>query len=168
MLAGRLQKTGPFGWNGSASSVPEHLHQTFQRLQGAGLQEHELAALDAFLHAMHTPRLRAPAAGSEAQKVARGKEIFQSAEAACASCHRTDDAFIDRTRHDIGSQAKADREAAFDTPTLRFVGATAPYFHDGRYGTLREMLLGHDGKMGRTSHLPPADLEALEAYLKTL
>jgi cytochrome c peroxidase len=168
MLAGRLQKTGPFGWNGSASSVPEHLHQTFQRLQGSGLQEHELAALDAFLHAMHTPRLRAPAAGSEAQKVARGKEIFQSAEAACASCHRTDDAFIDRTRHDVGSQAKADRDASFDTPTLRFVGATAPYFHDGRYSTLHEMLLGHDGKMGRTSHLSPADLDALEAYLKTL
>jgi hypothetical protein len=30
------------------------------------------------------------------------------------------------------------------------------------------MLLGHDGKMGRTSHLTPPDLEALEAYLKTL
>jgi cytochrome c peroxidase len=168
MLAGRLHKTGPFGWNGSSSTVQEHLHQTFQRLRGSGLQEHELAALDSFLHAMHTPRLRTPAPGSEMAKVARGKEIFESADSACATCHRTDDAFIDRTKHDVGSKAKADNETSFDTPTLRFVGATAPYFHDGRYATLREMLLGHDGKMGRTSHLKPADLEALEAYLQTL
>jgi mono/diheme cytochrome c family protein len=168
MLAGRLQKTGPFGWNGSSSTVQEHLHQTFQRLRGSGLQEHELAALDSFLHAMHTPRLRAPAPGSDMAKVARGKEIFESADSACATCHRTDDAFIDRTKHDVGSKAKADNETSFDTPTLRFVGATAPYFHDGRYATLREMLLGHDGKMGRTNHLKPADLEALEAYLQTL
>lgn len=168
MLAGRVQKTGPFGWNGSTSTVPEHLHQTFQRLQGSGLQEHELASLDAFLGAMRTPHLRTPAAGSEAQRVARGKEVFESADAACSTCHRADDAFIDRTKHDVGSKAKADREEHFDTPSLRFVGATAPYFHDGRYGTLREMLLGHDGKMGRTSHLTPPDLDALEAYLKTL
>jgi len=168
MLAGRLRQTGPFGWNGSSDSVQDHLHQTFQRLRGSGLQTHELAALDAYIHTMRTPSVRPAAAGPEAQRVARGKELFESSETACASCHSADKAFIDGAKHDIGSKATADRDANFDTPTLRFVGGTGPYFHDGRYGTLREMLLGHDGKMGRTSQLSAPDVEALEAYLKTL
>ena len=56
----------------------------------------------------------------------------------------------------------------FDTPSLRFVSGTAPYFHDGRYPTLRALLVGSDGKMGHTAKLSPHELDALEAYLRTL
>ncbi|RYE88025.1 MAG: c-type cytochrome, partial [Myxococcales bacterium] len=168
MLAGRLQQTGPFGWNGTSDSVSDHLQQTFQRLRGQGLQPHEVAALDAFVHGMRTPAARVPMTGSaSAQRVARGKEVFESAEAGCASCH-TGGGSVDGTKHDVTSQARADRETTFDTPTLRFVSGTAPYFHDGRYETLRDMLQGHDGKMGHTGHLAASDLDALEAYLRTL
>ncbi len=45
-----------------------------------------------------------------------------------------------------------------------------PYLHDGRAGTLRELLtvFNADDRMGRTSQLKPQDLDALVAYLETL
>ena len=168
MLAGRVKRSGPFGWNGSSETVPQHLHQTFQRLRGRGLEEAEVAALEAYLGALRGPEVRVPEVGPEATRIARGKTLFESGDASCASCHTNGSATTDGQLHDIGSRAKADNEAKFDTPSLRFVGGTAPYYHDGRYRTLRELLVGADGKMGHTSQLNPDDLDALEAYLRTL
>jgi cytochrome c peroxidase len=80
----------------------------------------------------------------------------------------SDGTFTDGNRHDVGSRSRSDPRRSFDTPSLRFVGGTGPYFHDGRYPTLRALLLASDGKMGHTAQLSPHELEALEAYLKTL
>ncbi|HSO31003.1 MAG TPA: hypothetical protein VLT33_00765, partial [Labilithrix sp.] len=70
--------------------------------------------------------------------------------------------------HDVGSKHKFDREASFNTPSLHLVGGTGPYFHDGRYSTLGELLKKSDGTMGRTAHLSAADLDALDTFLRTL
>ena len=59
-------------------------------------------------------------------------------------------------------------KGAFRTPTLREVGQSAPYFHDGRYATLRALLTGSDGNMGHTNHRSSTELDALEAYLRSL
>ena len=66
------------------------------------------------------------------------------------------------------SRAFGDRSAAFVTPTLRFVAGTAPYFHDGRYGTLEALLTDGKGHMGSLDGLAPEDVRALAAYLATL
>jgi hypothetical protein len=52
-----------------------------------------------------------------------------------APCHvpGSDGAFTDKMRHDVGSQSLTDVSKELDTPSLRFVGGTAPYFHDGHY-----------------------------------
>ncbi|HZS40527.1 MAG TPA: hypothetical protein VFF06_27030 [Polyangia bacterium] len=59
---------------------------------------------------------------------------------------------------------------AYNTPSLVGVAATAPYLHDGSAQSLRELLtVGNpNDRMGRTSHLAPADIDALVAYLETL
>ncbi len=167
MLAGRLGETGPFGWNGVSDTVGSHLHHTLQRLRGRGLEKHEVAALETFVGGMRAPTVHVPTAGPEGSRIARGKALFESAETACASCH-TGGGSVDGSSHDVQSKAKADTELKFDTPSLRFVGGTAPYFHDGRYRTLRELLVGSDGKMGHVGHLSAVDVDALEAYLRTL
>jgi cytochrome c peroxidase len=68
----------------------------------------------------------------------------------------------------VGSAAAGERHRTFLAPSLKGIAESAPYFHDGRYATLRDLLKQSDGKMGQTSHLSEADLEALEAYLRTL
>jgi cytochrome c peroxidase len=74
----------------------------------------------------------------------------------------------DNARHDVKSKNAADRADAFNTPTLHFVGGTGPYFHDGRYKTLGDLLKNNNDAMGHTAQLSEDDRDALEAYLRTL
>jgi mono/diheme cytochrome c family protein len=164
MLAGRLEETAPYGWNGAGATVRAHLGHTFERLGGSGLDPREIDALIAYVGAIAAP----PGIAGDAALVRRGAALFASDQAGCASCHAGGGAFTDGAPHDVGSRAQADKDEKFDTPSLRFVGGTAPYFHDGRYPTLRDVLRHADGSMGHTAHLSGADLDALEAYLRSL
>ncbi|MDI1432296.1 cytochrome C peroxidase [Polyangium sorediatum] len=167
MLAGRLAKTAPYGWTGRGDSVEAHLSETFGRLGGAGLARREIDALIAFATALRPPQAEMRD-GTNDVLVQRGKAIFHSTQAGCGTCHHEEGAWTDHTAHDVSSRADADVAATFDTPSLRFVGGTAPYFHDGRYATLRSLLVDSDGKMGHTKHLAKEDLDALEAYMRSL
>src|SRR5262249_35427561 len=142
MLAGRLVGTAPYGWSGGKPGLSPYLAQTFRRLGGRGLAPDDERALIAYIQAIPTPRILGPDKG----RVARGREIFESAQAGCSGCHATD-VFTDGDRHNVASRARADSFAAFDTPSLLFVGGTAPYFHDGRYATLSDLLAGTEGTM---------------------
>lgn len=165
MLAGRLEGTAPYAWSATSERVSEHLEHTVQRLGGSGLSKREMEALAAYCLSMKTYAPPTP----DAVKVAKGKELFNSSQTQCASCHTSgDNVFTDKAKHDVGTQDLTDNQPTFDTPSLRFVGGTAPYFHDGRYKTLHDVLVAKDNSMGHTSQLSPADVDALEAYLKTL
>lgn len=165
MLAGRAPASAPYSWNGNEENLHGHLGNTFDRLSGKGLRSIELDALVTYISQMPAPP--SAAATADKAKVERGRAIFTSREAACSTCH-SGNGFTDGRNHDVGSKHKADRGAAFNTPSLRFVGGTGPYFHDGRYANLRELLTKSDGKMGHTKHLSNGDLDALETYLETL
>jgi DNA-binding beta-propeller fold protein YncE len=165
MLAGRLAGTAPYGWTGAGSDVPGHLAKTFGRLGGTGLKGEDRDALIAYVQSI--PRPNDTAGLSNPELIARGEAIFRSPEAECASCHGGDGRSPDGERHDVKSRAKGDKSRAFDTPSLRFAGGTGPYFHDGRYATLRQLLVDSDGKMGATKHLGENDLVALEAFVRS-
>jgi cytochrome c peroxidase len=67
-------------------------------------------------------------------------------------------------RHQLGRWEKE----PVDTPSLRDVGRTAPYFHDGRYLTLEALLADKDSRMGATASLSDPERAALHAYLESL
>jgi DNA-binding beta-propeller fold protein YncE/mono/diheme cytochrome c family protein len=170
MLAGRMEETAPYGWRGQQKDLPEYLSHTIARLGGYGLEPQALTALEAFVESVPPPP--APAliderAREKDEAVARGRELFFDVEQGCARCH-VDAVGTDKKLHDVGSRAQADDAANFDTPTLRFIGKTAPYFHDGRYATLSELLAAPDSGMGRSAHLSAVDRAALVAFLETL
>ncbi|MGE5145249.1 MAG: cytochrome c peroxidase [Candidatus Eiseniibacteriota bacterium] len=92
----------------------------------------------------------------------RGEALFNKPFAgmggqACASCHVPDALFVDGRRHDVGS------EGAFKTPTLLNARFTAPYFHDGRYATLDEVVAHFDRTFGLK--LRETEQKDLVAYL---
>ena len=64
----------------------------------------------------------------------------------------------------------AEAPVAYNTPALRHLWASAPYYHDGSARDLRALLTsGNKGdRMGKTSHLKPREIDALVAYLQTL
>jgi cytochrome c peroxidase len=170
-LAGRVSGTAPYGWFGSSGTVRGHLEHTFGRLQGRGFARSEdaadLAALMAYLGAMRAPdRDAVPHASPRAELVAAGRALFFEARQGCAACH--DGGGSDGARHDVGSGNVDERSLRFDTPSLIGIASSAPYFHDGRYATLEDMLATSDGRMGHTLHLSRADMRALVAFMETL
>jgi hypothetical protein len=168
MLAGRLEGSGPYSWSGANDTIDEHVRHTVQRLEGSGLGDHERQALLSYVRTMSAPTVRpAPLTADRAQMVAHGKQLFFDGSTACATCHGTD-VTTDHAKHDVASKAKGDREATFKTPSLRFLSGTAPYFHDGRYATLMELLDANDGSMGHTAQLTRDERLALAAFLETL
>lgn len=157
VLAGRTVDAGPFGWHGEQSTLAGHIRRTFARLEAGTPDDATVAALAGWIGTM--PTHRTPTELDAAQQ--RGRELFRSAATACADCH-VDDVGSDGVAHRIG------RGVAHDTPSLRFVGDTAPYMHDGRYATLREVLAHTDGAMGSTAALDDRELGDLIAYLRVL
>jgi DNA-binding beta-propeller fold protein YncE/mono/diheme cytochrome c family protein len=170
-LAGRLAGTAPYGWNGARNTVFKHITGTLKRLGGTGLDRDSMRAVVAYCMTMKS----APKAEPQGTPlVAEGRALFESASVGCSSCHIQDGTFTDGDRHDVKSKAAGDPRKDFDTPSLRFVSGTAPYFHDGRFPSLRALLLASGGDrpddvaMGHSAQLSDHEIDALEAYLRTL
>jgi cytochrome c peroxidase len=69
----------------------------------------------------------------------RGERLFnkpfpRDAAMSCAGCHRPDGAFVDHALHDVGTGGW------FKTPTLINADFNAPYFHDGRFDSLAQVV----------------------------
>lgn len=160
-LAGGAADTGPFTWDGTVASIGEEAVRTSTiRMGGLGLDAIEQAQLEAWV-----ATFRAPDTSNEDVDdtlVARGRDLFESAAVGCAGCHGAP-ALTDGENHLVhGTRAT-------NTPSLRGIAATAPYLHDGQLPTLRDVLLwSRSGAMGDTSSLSDAELDALEAYLRSL
>ena len=169
MLVGRVADTAPYGWSGSSERLESHLTKTFERLSGSGLPELELKALVDYISTI-APPISSSVSETTAQQqlIEHGQALFSAPETACATCHDADRAFADGLRHQVMVQASVVQAPGFDTPSLRFVGGTAPYFHDGRYATLDDVLTAPDHVMGSSKRLTRADRAALVAYLETL
>ena len=86
----------------------------------------------------------------------RGLEIFRG-KALCFTCHSGAN-FTDEKFHNLGVDWDTEHVdlgryvvtkdpkdmGAFKTPTLREIAHTAPYMHDGRFGTLRQVIDFYD------------------------
>jgi mono/diheme cytochrome c family protein len=165
MLAARLDRTAPYGWTGRERDLHAYLQSTFERLGGKSLPRIDEDALVAYLRALPPPRFKV----KDAASAERGRSIFLSAEAGCGSCHAPEQGvFTDTERHDVKSRVGIDSVSDFDTPSLLYIGGTAPYFHDGRYASLSALLRGVDGTMGHTAQLGDAQRQDLVAFLESL
>jgi hypothetical protein len=166
-LMGRVAGTAPYGWNGGPSRIAAHMEETIRRLGGTGLIVEDREAIEAYVMSMRAPALPT----DERPIAAEGAKVF--AAQGCAGCHDPSSAFTDGATHEFAlpsspRERPQEKLASFDTPSLRLVGSTAPYFHDGRYPTLRALLADRKNPMADMSELSNRDIDALEAYLGTL
>ena len=111
---------------------------------------------------------RNPQADRSAEAARRGKVLFEG-KAACAGCHPAP-LFTDRKQHDVGIHTPHEPDGRYDTPSLVECYRTAPYLHDGRAATLKDILTAHnaDERHGRTRALTPDELIDLVAFLRSL
>jgi mono/diheme cytochrome c family protein len=161
VLDGRLVGTHPFKWDGTDPTLRDSMASTMKRLGGSGLDAPQTDALAAYLESLPAPK--APTRDHAA--VARGKQLFESAELGCASCH-DGKAFTDREKHPLASQTLP----AAKTPSLIGLAASAPYFHDGSAVTIEALLRdrGAVHGMAETAKLSDAQVADLTAYLEQL
>jgi DNA-binding beta-propeller fold protein YncE len=161
LLAGRLVGTHPFKWDGGDPTLRDSLTSTMKRLGGTGLDKGQTDALAAYLENLSAPRTPTLDAGA----VARGKQLFDSAELGCASCHEGK-AYTDREKHKLGSKTLPEA----DTPSLIGLAASAPYYHDGSAVTLEAVIRdrGEVHGMADSTKLTDAQVTDLTAYLQSL
>ncbi len=131
--------------------------------------EEEAAAIDAYLQSLRpvpSPRL---VDGQLSESAQRGKRLFESERIGCARCHPSP-LFTDLKMHDVGTRGSYDFGSRFDTPALIEVWRTAPYLHDGRHTTIRELVV--EGRHGLSRRqfdtLSPKEIGDLVEYVLSL
>ncbi|MGD2179238.1 MAG: c-type cytochrome [Anaerolineae bacterium] len=134
-------------------------------------RSYDLDCLAAFIDSLQAPPSPGHARGgrlSEAEQ--RGRAIFEDAELGCIACHPAP-LYTDQQMHDVGTATEDERIGpAYDTPTLRGLYDSAPYFHDGSAATLHDTITRpspgseHDVR----GLLREAEMEDLIAFLEAL
>jgi mono/diheme cytochrome c family protein len=162
VLAGRVGGTGPYKWDGQDPTLHDSLRHTMGRLGGgwpSSPSDAEIDAMVAYIESLPAPK---PPSVDDANAIARGREVF--GEAACDACH-SGDRFTDGQAHELDTTLDQ-----VDTPSLRGLAHSRPYFHDGSAPDLWTLLTDrgtvHD--MADTSALSDAQLRDLVAYLESL
>ncbi len=175
-----LPETVPYNWSATWDELAD-VELKIRHLQaGTGLIEddalvspalgnpHTGISVDLDLLTRYLASLTAPPTplAVDAEVMERGSAIFAARE--CSACH-VGGVGTDLQTHDVGTGGSPLERmgTAFDTPSLRWLWLSAPYFHDGLALTLREVFeLPGDHQL--LYDLPPEDIDALVYYLLRL
>jgi DNA-binding beta-propeller fold protein YncE len=136
----------------------------------------ELDALASYLNSFQTvpPSPFRNPDGSFTAAARRGRKIFE--RAGCPTCHAAPtfsnseggELFDVGTLRSTSGHRLGGALNGLDTPTLRGVWQSAPYLHDGRAATLRDVFAITGDQMGLTSGLSEQELDDLVRYLLEL
>jgi hypothetical protein len=150
--------TGPYGRDGRTASLSEFVRDVVtNEFGGAPLPPAQLSALvryvqdiDFLPNANLDGRGRLTARASDSAR--RGEVLFRAPRAgfdggSCATCHVRTSFFRDGQVHRLTSGRPPSPHAiddGFETPTLLGTAESAPYFHDGRFATLGDVVAWFD------------------------
>jgi len=181
LLAGRVSANGPFGWHGEAHDITDRMLEGFALHRAAWDNRstsrevgEDLAKIDYLADYLRSGLLPPPTVKHELSALeASGKALFESGETGCTRCHVPANQLTDRgvpTLRALPAHGDfaSEQNTAFKTPSLWFVGGTAPYLHDGSAATLEELLSSNGDRMGNTKQLSDDQRTALAAYLRVL
>ena len=106
--------------------------------------------------------------GKLSEAAGRGKALFEG-KARCAKCHSGSE-YTDKKMHNIGVLSSNEPDGRYDTPTLIEAWRTAPYLHDGRALTIKDVLTKHNVKNlhGKTKELSAQEIDDLVTYVLSL
>lgn len=161
----------PYGHDGRTASLRDFVRNVIVgEFAGPEPSPSTLDAIVAYVQEIDflpNPRLgdrgRLNATANETER--RGEALFakpfpHDPNLSCAGCHPPADAFVDHLQHDVGSGG------LHKTPTLLNANFNAPYFHDGRYDSLDQVVdhFDHVYELG----LSTQDRGDLVAYLRAV
>ena len=136
----------------------------------AARPEEDAEAIDEYIRSLTpvpSPRL---IDGKLSPAAERGEKIFFDRRVGCTRCHPAPQ-FTDKRAHDVGSAGPLDNPGDwFQTPSLVELWRTAPYMHDGRYRTVKEIFTQdkHGAIYGSFSRLSDRDIDNMVEFLLSL
>jgi YVTN family beta-propeller protein len=134
-------------------------------------RSYDLDCLAAFIDSLRVPLSPAHARGEPlGEAETRGQAIFNRSELRCTTCHPPP-LYTDLRMHDVGTATADERIGpAYDTPTLRGLYDSAPYYHDGSAATLYDALTrpSPEDEHDVRGLLTEAEIEDLIAFLLAL
>ncbi len=166
-----LQHTRPWTWHGWQTDLNDAMNKSFtSTMQGKPISDDDARAVLEFLSTLPSPpNPFRHTDGSLTAAAGRGKTIFESDRAGCATCH-SGPYFTDGEIHDVGLSSDGAPYEGFNTPSLLGVYRKVRFLHDGRATTLEAVLTGDHApeKVAGEDSLSESELAALVAYLKSL
>jgi cytochrome c peroxidase len=180
-----LERTAPYGWAGQFPTIKDFAADAVVNHFVDPCDEQVLgdrtAALEAYLETIRPPQTDFDL-GTLSPAALRGEEIFQG-KGGCIGCHGGPQ-FTDNALHDLGVPqlnvsglgladdpgAVPEMPGAFNTPQLRDVRNTAPYFHNGFAENLRDLVQFYNNQATGVAplNLTPAERADLIEYLESL
>ena len=163
-------KTPPAMSTGVRDSAEMAVRAGIRHIQFMVRPEEDAVAIDRYLKSLepvqspHQARDWLSKKPRPSKAARRGEKVFK--KAGCMSCH-SGPLGTNLQNYSVGTGKGREQEQAFDTPTLVEVWRTAPYLHDGRAVTIKDMLVEHniDDKHGRTSGLTEKQIADLAEFV---
>lgn len=167
-----VTRTGPWTWHGWQQSLKDAMHKSLtSTMLGEAPDDNDTLALLAFLDELKSPPNPFRSAdGSLSAAAARGKTIFESARAGCASCHHGP-YLTDGEIHDVGLGSKKDYYKGYNTPSLKGIYRKVRLLHSGRARTLERVVTELHSPQKVAGDGPPLtddEVRDLIAYLRSL
>jgi len=167
LLALLAHKTPPAMAMGVRADAETAVRAGIRHIQFAVRPEEDAVAIDEYLKSLKPVPSPHLVKGKLSQSAKRGQKLFQSQ--GCASCH-SGEFYTDMKQYDFGMGKWLDEGKSFDTPTLIEVWRTAPYLHDGRAGTIMDVLTkcNPNDRHGMTSTLTDQQKRDLAEFVLSL
>ena len=164
-----FHKTEPLNRRATVATALDCTRGGLRSTHGLAPSEQDVQDLYAYLTSLRpepSPHLLPDGTLTDAAR--HGKQVFET-RAGCARCHPAP-YFTDRKMHNVGVLSPNEPDGRYDTPSLMEAYRTAPYLHDGRAVTIREVLLDCNpkGLHGNVQGLSDRELEDLIEYVLSL
>ncbi len=162
-------KTPPSMSLGVRATAEDAVRAGITHIQFAVRPDEDAVAIDEFLKALQPVPSPHLVDGKLSPAAERGKKLFFDEAVGCAQCH-PEPLYTDRLSHDVGSRGQYSRADAFDTPTLIECWRTAPYMHDGKWLTIKDLIQKgkHGAKGGDIDKLTEEQLNDLVEFVLSL
>ncbi len=166
-----VAETAPWTWHGWQNDLRAAMRKSItSTMIGSAPNDKDVDAMIAYISSIKPPPNPFRAADGTCSSAAeRGKAIFLSQRANCASCH-SGPYFTDGEIHDVGLGSKSDKHIGFNTPSLIGVYRKIKLLHSGKADSLEELLTDQHSpkKVSDTENFSDEEMRDLVEYLKSL
>lgn len=160
-------KTPRAMWLGVRADAETGVRAGIKHIQFAVRPESDAEAIDEYLKSLEPVPSPYLVDGTLSEAAQCGKATFE--QVGCAHCHPAP-LFTNLQMYDMGTTKGQDEGLPVDVPQLVEVWRTAPYLHDGRAETVRDVIttFGHGDRHGKVSALSEQQIDELVEYILSL